>query len=298
MIDYSKKQYDPEILKRLQKVQVEILSDFIQVCKKYDLPYFVVYGTAIGAVRHKGFIPWDDDTDVAMLREDYDRFLEIMPKELGDKYQMMTPKIDKHYACTVTHLQRKGTKFVSEISKDMKCDMCIDLDIFPLDNIPSDEKKARKQERAAFFWGKLLFLCGTGNPIIRIDGFKGFLAKYICKITHLVLKVFHVSPRYIYKKFTEASIKYNNEKTEFVTSFEVMNPLKTKMKRKAIFPLKEVPYENIMVNIANNNHEYLTDIYGDYMKLPSKENRINHMPYILQFEGEDPVIKNGVVAKK
>ena len=124
--------YPPEILDKLHKVQLEILEDFIRVCNKYGLRYFAIYGTAIGAVRHEGFIPWDDDIDVGMLRRDYDRFFEVFEKELGDKYNLLTPEIDPRYACTVTHIQRKGTRFVSEMSKDLKCEQCIFMDIFPL----------------------------------------------------------------------------------------------------------------------------------------------------------------------
>ena len=75
--------YDPEILKQLHQVQVEILKDFSSVCEKYSLPYFAVYGTAIGAVRHGGFIPWDDDIDIGMLREDYDKVFSSFSKRVG-----------------------------------------------------------------------------------------------------------------------------------------------------------------------------------------------------------------------
>lgn len=77
------KQYDPIVLKKLQDVQTQMLKDVLDVCEKYDLPCFLIYGTAIGAVRHHGFIPWDDDIDVGMLRKDYDRLMEIFDKELG-----------------------------------------------------------------------------------------------------------------------------------------------------------------------------------------------------------------------
>ena len=74
------KPYNPEVLEKLNRVQISIISDFVKVCDKYDLKYFAVYGTALGAIRHKGFIPWDDDVDVAMLREDYDRFCSVFHK--------------------------------------------------------------------------------------------------------------------------------------------------------------------------------------------------------------------------
>ena len=109
-----RRKYDKKVLTKLHEVQLHILADFKNVCEKYDLSYFVVYGTAIGAVRHQGFIPWDDDIDVAMLREDYDKFCEVFQKEMGKEYNLLTPEIGGRYACTVTHIQRKGTKFISE----------------------------------------------------------------------------------------------------------------------------------------------------------------------------------------
>ena len=90
----TSKSYEPEVLKKLHTVQLEMLNDFIRVCDKHDLTYFVVYGTAIGAVRHQGFIPWDDDIDVAMLRRDYDKFCRIFNEELSEKYNLLTPIID------------------------------------------------------------------------------------------------------------------------------------------------------------------------------------------------------------
>ncbi len=295
---YEKRTYEPEVLKRLQQTELEILKDFASVCDKYKLPYFVVYGTAIGAVRHHGFIPWDDDTDVAMLRKDYDRFLEVVDQELGDKYKILTPEIDKNYAGSVTHLQRKGTKFVPEFSKDLKCDMCIDLDIFPLDHVAMDPKKAKIQELKALFWGKLLFLCGTPHPIINLKGFKGVLAGWICAFAHYMLKLFHISPRFLFRQFKKEATRYNGKKAKYVTSFEGYWPLRKKIIKKDIFPLKKVPFEDTQVYIPGNNHEYLTAVYGDYMKVPPEDKQINHIPYILKFENEPPIIMNGIMQKK
>ena len=88
--------YDPKVLDKLHRLQIEMLNDLDSICKKHDIHYFAVFGTALGAVRHHGFIPWDDDIDVAMLREDYDRFLEIVTVEMGEKYQIMTPAVDSN----------------------------------------------------------------------------------------------------------------------------------------------------------------------------------------------------------
>ena len=90
-------EYDSEILKKLQKTELEILKDFVKICDKYHLPYFATGGTAIGALRHQGFIPWDDDIDVCMLRKDYEKFMEVAPQEMGDRYAFMTTETEPRY---------------------------------------------------------------------------------------------------------------------------------------------------------------------------------------------------------
>lgn len=294
---YERRGYEPAVLKRLQDTQLEILKDFAEVCKRHSLPWFVVYGTAIGTVRHHGFIPWDDDTDVAMLRKDYEKFLQIAPKEMGEKYKLLTPEIDKNYACNVTHLQRKGTKFVAEFSKDLKCDLCIDLDIFPLDHLAPTKKQAKRQAFTARVYGKLLFLCGTPHPVIHLNGIQGMLAGKICAMVHYGMKFLHVSPRFLYRRFENTAKKYDHMETKYVTTFAGMDPMKKKLQKDKIFPLKKVPFEDMEVYIPNNNHEFLKAVYGDYMQVPPPEKQVNHIPYILQFENEAPVILNGVVQK-
>lgn len=281
--------YQPEVLDKLHHVQLEILRDFIRICEKYDLTYFVVYGTAIGAVRHGGFIPWDDDIDVAMLREDYNKFFEVFQNELGGQYNLLTPEIDGRYACTVTHIQKKGTKFVSEASQDLKCEQCIFMDIFPLDYVAADKKAAIRQGRKANILGRLLFLAGTAYPVVPYKGLKKVIAGIICKIVHCTLNVCRITPTWLYEKYIETVTKYNdsNEKSEYITSFEYIGCLKDKIRKKDLFPMKKVQFENLQVNIPANNHEFLTKVYGDYMTLPPENQRINHMPLIIDFGEEE-----------
>ena len=284
----ERKEYEPEVLEKLHKVQLKMLEDFINSCEKHNLTYFMVYGTAIGAIRHQGFIPWDDDIDVGMLRKDYDKFLTIFPQEMGKKYNLLTPKIDGRYACTVTHIQKKGTKFISEMSKDLKCEQGIFMDIFPFDNVAKGKKQQLRQMRMTYFWGKLLFLSRTGNPIIPLKGMSKVVAGFACKIIHRMLKLFRISSGFIYRKYVEAATQYNDSDMcgEYITSFEYAGCLKDKIKAKDLFPLKAVPFEYLMVKIPQNNHEFLKKVYGDYMKLPPENERVNHMPLVIDF-GEE-----------
>lgn len=279
------REYLPETLEKLHRVQLQILQDFIRVCNKYGLRYFAIYGTAIGAVRHHGFIPWDDDIDVGMLRCDYERFLSIFEKELGEKYNLLTPETDPRYACTVTHIQRRGTRFVSELSKDLKCEQCIFMDIFPFDYVAPDKKNQVRQMRRTTFWGKLLFLSGTGNPFIPYGGPAGSLLHGMCMLIHGMLKLFRVSPDRIYRRYLRAATEYNgrSDKSRYVTSFEYTGSVKDKVKKSDLFPVKEVPFEDMMICIPKKNHEFLRKVYGDYMQLPPEEQRVNHMPLEIDF---------------
>ena len=107
-------EYNQETLRKLQKTELEILKDFIKICKKYNLTYFATGGTAIGALRHQGFIPWDDDIDVCMLRKDYERFMEVAPKEMGDRYVFMDTHTEKKYPLMFGKMIKKGTSFIED----------------------------------------------------------------------------------------------------------------------------------------------------------------------------------------
>ncbi|MCP1101375.1 lipopolysaccharide cholinephosphotransferase [Aequitasia blattaphilus] len=293
MRKYSEfEEYDKEILDKLHKTQIEILNEFKRICKKHDLNYFIAYGSAIGAVRHRGFIPWDDDIDVAMPRKDYMKFMSLAKKELADKYFLMTPEIDKRYACTVTHLEMKGTIFVSEMNQDLKCEQGIFMDIFPLDFVAENKVKEKWQGLSTNFWGRLLFLSGTAYPIVPVKGVFGLVLRYLCVIIHYMLKLFHISPAWIYKRFQKSSMSSYRKGGTYVTSFEYAGAIKDKVKYKDLFPLKEVKFEDTTVNIPSNNHEFLTKVYGDYLKMPPVHKRVNHMPIIIGFEGEEPIYKN------
>lgn len=262
------KPYDPEILEKLHNLHVEMIKDLQYVCEKYNINYFAVFGTALGAERHQGFIPWDDDTDVGMLRSDYNKFLSVVEKEIGDKYKILTPEIDKRYACNVTKLQRKGTIFISHLSKDLKCEQCIFLDIFPFDCVASSEKQAKKQYFLTLFLDRLLYLCGTPYPYIPYEGLKKIIATVICWVTHYLTKFLHLSPRFVYKMYMKECKRFNELQTGVVTSWGSGNSLKYKIAVKNMFPVKETKFETITINVLNNNKEHLTKVYGDYMKLP------------------------------
>ena len=126
------------------------------VCDKYHLEYFGIAGTGIGAVRHKGFIPWDDDIDIAMPRHDFDKFIKIIQKTMGDKYLVLNGKNYPGYPLMTTRLVKRGTVFAEKVMKDVDCPFGIFLDLYVLDNVSDNPVLYQIQSWEAWFYSKLL----------------------------------------------------------------------------------------------------------------------------------------------
>lgn len=277
------KEYDTATLKKVQETELEILKDFMKLCDANQIRYFGIAGTGIGALRHKGFIPWDDDIDIGLPREDFERFLQLAKKDLSDRYIIMNGDENDQYPLMTTRLMKKGTIFREEAFKNIKCPLGIFLDIYPFDNISDNPVLRKKQFRKAWFFSKLLILRQIPFPVL---GFKGIKAKIVhaaCFCIHCLLVILRVSPRKLYAKCKEISCQYNNIETECIDFLCDTTPYMNIYKRSDVFPTVQLDFEDIKLSFPNNMHDNLTGMYGDYMKLPPVEKRKNHFPYQLEF---------------
>lgn len=281
------KEYDEATLKKVQQYEMSILKDFISVCEEYNLTYFALAGTGIGALRHKGFIPWDDDIDVGLPRKDYEKLLEVFEEKYSDKYTIGNAEHMKNYPLMTTRIMIKGTKFVEESLKNIKCKLGIFLDVYAFDNVSDNEKEFKKQARDAWFWSKILILRHIAFPVLPFKGVKGKLAHAVCAVAHGVLVLFHISPRWIYNRCKKASCKYNNIETNRMAYFCDTSPYINMVSRDKSFPLIALDFEDIKLNFPKDLDEMLTFVYGDYMQLPPVEKRKNHYPYCLEFKEND-----------
>lgn len=123
-------------LRALQECELEILEEFVCTCKKHGLCFFLAGGTLLGAARHGGFIPWDDDIDIAMPREDYDRLAELAPAVLQTRYFYQNPDTDPHYFLSYAKIRKNGTEVYEERFENAKFHKGVFIDIFPLDFCP------------------------------------------------------------------------------------------------------------------------------------------------------------------
>lgn len=279
--------YDQETLEKVQNAQTGILKDVLGLCEKNGIDVFIIFGSALGVVRHQGFIPWDDDIDIGIFREDFPHFRKLAEKCLGDKYEFLTPETNPNYACTVTHFQKKGTKFISYDVKDCDYTPGINIDVFVYDHL-ADNKLARKRQYAVtWFWGRLLFLSGKGAPHIPYTGIKKKIATFICKAVSGFLKLFHITPLKIYRKFQKECQRYNYKETKYYVAFETPKSWVNAMKKNDVYPLKQMPFRDFTVPMPKNTHKLLTRVFGDYMQLPPVDKRVNHRPYIIEFGDEE-----------
>lgn len=278
------KEYKPEVLRKLQLMELDILKDFDALCQKHSLSYLVFYGAGIGALRHGGFIPWDDDIDILMPRADYDRFLDAA-KEVEDRYYLMNAEADPNFPNIVTSFCLKGTTLITDNFKSTGGAICID--ILPMDYISDDPREEKKQARQAWFWNKLMILRQLPTPNVPFRGTMRKLVEFVCGIIHGGLKLLRVSPKWLYAKCKKVCTRYNAVPTRRMAFLTDTKPGMSVFELDELFPARLISYEGVELPFPKEVEALLTRYYGDYMQLPPEEERRNHFPDLLDFgDGE------------
>lgn len=270
-------------LKKLQDVTSVVLSEFIRVCDLLDIEYVVWAGTAIGVVRHKGFIPWDDDVDVALLREDYERFLREAPAVLNEAFQIENARTQDDYPLPFSYLAARGTVNVPDFFEHCAWRRSIGIDIFPLDKVSSRPWVLRHQLVGTWIWGRLGFLSATPKPYLPFDGFKRSFIHTLCAAAHHSIRLLHISPRWIQDQHDRCALLACGEETSLFADFSDRRPLNWSASREELFPAADGSFNGFPVKIPCEWDRLLTREYGAYMELPPVEKRKNHYPIALDF---------------
>ena len=258
-------------LKKLHELLVMLSEEVKRICNENGIKYSLTGGSMIGAVRHKGFIPWDDDMDIAMLREDYNKFLKACETQLGPEFEIQTLDTDPNYFFGFAKIMLKDTYLLQYCHERTKHKKGIFVDIFPLDNVPENINSQRKQKRQVHLLLKMLARKGKAGIEDR-----GNILKVIAFHIIDIIDVFF-SMEYLKKKLTENMTKFNGQKTELVCNMSGYYSYEKETTYRRYFEnTVTVSFEDTEFAIIKEYDNYLKSVYGDYMKLPPKEKRRTH----------------------
>ena len=275
------KEYDKKTLKKLQKFLVEMLKDVNYICDKYDIPYFALDGTGIGAMRHEGFIPWDDDIDLRFIEEDAYRFRECVEKEMSDKYYFVDIN-NSNYPITFMKMCRKDTLFIDDNAYKLGERTGIFIDIFPMIYVSEDKKVREKALNKSRLIYKLGVIAAIEKPVLVYHGLKEKIILFILKVFHMIFKLFHISFKKIFK-YAEKVGRTADGKTNVIASLNTVKKNASIYELDDIFPVVKKKFEDTYVYMPKNGDKLLREYFGDYMKLPPVEDRHNHFPYEISF---------------
>lgn len=286
--NYPLRELSEDESKKLKGVLLEIYTDIIQVCKKNNLTVMLVGGSALGAVRHNGYIPWDDDLDVAMPRCDYNKLPSLLKQTFPEKYECTGAGFSVKPELGFIKVQKKGT-LLKTLNENDNERPCIAIDVFPIENVPNSKL-------IRLFHGCVV------NILLYISVCVKLYEKKDSPFTQILLsdeqgkkslkkrlgfgKLFsfiHPYPVW-YNKCDKTVQKYVNKETRLVSIptgrghyFGEIQP------RSIFFPPAKHDFEGIESNIPNNYDKYLSALYGDYMQIPPVEKREKHFIVEIKF---------------
>ncbi len=278
-------EYETKVLEKLHRIELMMLNDFMDLCDRNNIDYFAISGSAIGTLRHKGFIPWDDDIDIAMLREDYERFVKLVDsdEEFASKYELWGPdRTNKYYNLQPT-LVLKNTLFVNRCAWAAGYKPGILMDIFPYDRISEDRKKALKIIKKCKYM-EVLYNVRNVNYFKHLDGESMVqrIKNIICGLMRIGLRLIPKSDDMLYTKFMKYA-SMAEESSDLYTCLFDPGAAIMHIRKSEAFPTVEMPFEDTKIKLVNNYEEQLRQHMGDYMKIPPVEKRTNHKPIEMDF---------------
>lgn len=261
----------------IKRIQLDLLKEVDRICNKYHINYCIGWGTLLGAVRHKGFIPWDDDADVLMLRRDYRKFSEVCKTELQGKYFFQDDESDSEYLWGYAKLRNTNTCYIRCGQEHIPCRTGVYIDIFPLDNVPDSLPLQMLQDGYCFLLRKILWAkvgkYSESNKAVRLI--------YKC-LAHIPKKIIFSMRNLIISKDSRVTdqVRCLLMKAPGNQWNKENNPLNVRygFKKEWILQRRKVSFEGEELWGTKDYKACLSFLYGNYMKLPPEEERKGHAP--------------------
>ena len=253
-----------EKMKKIWAVNIDLYLEFARICEKYQLNYYAYAGTVLGAIRHHGFIPWDDDMDVCMPRDDYERFLRLAPNELSEPYLLQTPFTEIGYYRTLTRLSNKLTTRIQRFFKHSGMSHGMMLDIFPLDNCNPETNEKEMDEILVSAKRCSQYLKRNDTDNMTPEHF----ASWKEYMTDNPMKEWeNVQSIAMRERFIETD--YYSMKVLVIPGSMYNKPLKKDWFGSAM----KASFEGIDILVPSGYDSFLKATYGDYMQFPPMEKR-------------------------
>ena len=256
-------------LQKVHGLHLMLAKEVARLCEKHGLRYFLIAGTLLGAVRHGGFIPWDDDMDIGLLREDYDRFLVICAEELDTQvFFLQTTDTDPYYALPFAKLQLVGTRFLEQNASGHAA-AGIYLDVFPFDNVPENLRLRRRHNRRLYVQKRLLLAKMGYKPWASTPGWRKRAVYALLSLgAHLRTR------KGLAHKLEQELRRYNASPTDLIVAGGgSYGYTRETIRRDWIAALTPLPFEDATFTVPAAYTDYLTYFYGDYMTPPPPEKR-------------------------
>ncbi|MCQ2072806.1 MAG: LicD family protein [Bacteroidaceae bacterium] len=256
-------------LEELKQLLLEILNKIDLFCKDKDIRYYLCAGTLIGAVRHKGYIPWDDDIDIMMLRPDYDKFLKCFNgyyKELN----VLAPELDWNYYAPYANVIDNRTILIEGNNGHNGFEVGVKIDIFPFDVLPKSEIRYSLERKIVLKLNYVLYIKRSLSP------YKSWPKR--SKMYYWLFKPY--SYGFLQKIIHHIAVSQSWDKSEdvFLRTFDIAWPMR--VSKSSLGKPQYVPFENYCFPIPENADEFLKVRYGDYMQLPPEDQRVPHHGFV------------------
>ena len=289
MLHFSEKYFETEtrdgftvneLMKRSWAGQLEVLGKIIQICEKHNIQYFAYYGTLLGAVRHKGFIPWDDDLDIAMKRDDYIKFLSLVREELPGEYCVLNAYTEDEYTNVFTRITNgHGISFSEEyLEKYHGCPFVVGVDIFPLYFITKDGEQAAAQKTILKVLGNAVEVAKSTEDQNAVWEIYGETLAQLEAITGYSLDRNKSLRTQLTILFDQICRWFTEEESDSLTVFVEYMEKGFKTKKEWFAESIQIPFENLMITVPKDYHFVLEEMFPNYM-VPRIERDTHEYPF-------------------